>query len=198
MITCPRCTTIVQTTSRFCEICGASLDGMTVPDDPPTRPAGERRKICRCVPQTADYDADEVCRQCGLLRPAPELFGLMLAIDADLAALSDRGRRSSRAGLINQDAVAAARLTGNRALLAVADGVSMSNRAEAASAAAVAALCAALAADDAADPAAMRRAILAAQAAVLAVPVVQPKPGKDPPETTVAAAVVRHGRATIG
>jgi serine/threonine protein phosphatase PrpC len=126
------------------------------------------------------------------------LFGMMLAIDADLAALSDRGRRSSRAGLVNQDAVAAARLTGGRALLAVADGVSMSNHAEAASAAAVAALCAALAADDAADPAAMRRAILAAQAAVLAVPVVKPKPGKDPPETTVAAAVVRRGRATIG
>ncbi|MGB8839502.1 MAG: protein phosphatase 2C domain-containing protein, partial [Aliidongia sp.] len=33
---------------------------------------------------------------------------------------------------------------------------------------------------------------------VLAVPVAQPKPGKDPPETTVAAALVRQGRATIG
>jgi serine/threonine protein phosphatase PrpC len=199
MTTCPRCQAIGQPKDRFCQTCGNALDGTTVLDDPPTRPAGERHKTCSCPPDAADCDPGGFCQRCGLFRPGSESFGLMLPIDTGLAALSDRGRRAHRAGSINQDAAAAARLPRGGALLAVADGVSMSNCAEAASAAAIAALCAVLTADEIADPAAaMRRAIEAAQAAVVAVPVARPHPRKDLPETTIVAALIGQGRAIIG
>jgi PPM family protein phosphatase len=201
MISCTQCDTVAAADDRFCEACGAPLDAEAQPVDPPTRPVGERRKQCRCPSEDADPDLDGFCRACGLRSPLlPDEPDLALAVDADLAVLSDRGRRSRRAGLVNQDAALAARLWDGAALLAVADGVSMSNRAEAASAAAVAALRAELEAADGAEPAgeAMRRAIAAAQAAVLAVPVMLPDQAKDPPETTIAAALVRAGRATIG
>jgi PPM family protein phosphatase len=199
MTSCPRCQANTQAAARFCEICGTSLDGISRPEDPPTRPAGDRHKNCQCPPDVADCDPGGFCRRCGRFRSASERFGLMLPIDADLAALSDRGRRAHRAGSINQDAAVAARLPGGGTLLAVADGVSMSNCAEAASAAAVATLCAVLTADAIADPvAAMRRAIQATHAAVVAVPVIRPDPRKDPPETTIAAALVWRGRAIIG
>ena len=53
---------------------------------------------------------------------------------------------------------------------------------------------------DPAEPAValMWRAVNAAQAAVLAVQVAHPDPNKDPPETTIVAALVRDGMATIG
>jgi serine/threonine protein phosphatase PrpC len=132
--------------------------------------------------------------------PLPDAPSLVLAIDANLAALSDRGRRSRRIGLVNQDAALVARLPDGAAVLAVADGVSMSNHPEEASAAAVRALSAMLEATDGSEPAgdAMRRAIAAAQAAVLAVTVTDFDPTRDPPETTIAAALVRNDRATIG
>jgi serine/threonine protein phosphatase PrpC len=186
---------------RFCEACGAPIDGVSQPADPPTRPV-ERRKNCRCLPADAQPDEAGFCRSCGFrvaVQPDDEP-NLELPIDADLAALSDRGRRYRRTGMNNQDAALAARLPDGGALLAVADGVGSANNAEAASAAAVAAIRKVLEAirPGESPKKAMIRAIKAAQAAVLAVPVPRPDPAKAPPESTIAAALVRDGRATIG
>jgi PPM family protein phosphatase len=203
MISCPRCEMVAGPEDRFCEACGAPLDGVSQPADPPTRPVGgERRKNCRCPPGDADPDGDGFCRACGfrVASHAGDEPNLELAVDADLAVLSDRGRRYRRAGLTNQDAALAARFRDGAALLAVADGVGSANNAEGASAAAVKAIRSVLETAKVNEPMAkaMRRAIEAAQEAVLAVPVRQPDPAKAPPETTIAAALVRNGRATIG
>jgi len=204
MISCPNCETVATSRDRFCEACGASLDGKARVQDPPTRPTGgERRKNCRCPPDDVDPDEYGFCRACGFRLPEPPPSSepsLVLPVDADLAALSDRGRRYRRTGQANQDAAIAARFRDGTALLAVADGVSSANGAEAASAAAVAALRYVLESADGRESSSrlMLRAIEAAQAAVVAVQVVRPDPAKDPPETTIAAALVRDGRATLG
>jgi PPM family protein phosphatase len=205
---CRRCEAESAPESRFCESCGAPMAVTAAPAaveesaDPPTRPVGDRRRICRCAPDITASDAEGVCQICRLRVAWPQDEpNLVLAIDADLAALSDRGRRYRRSGMSNQDSALAARLSPSTALLAVADGVSQSNCPGAASAAALTALRAAFEESSVAAGAgktAMRKAIAAAQAAVLAVPVARPDPRKSPPETTIAAALVRNGRATIG
>lgn len=201
---CPRCQTAAVSEDRFCEACGAALDGVSRPADPPTRPVGgERRKTCRCPRGGADPDEDGFCRTCGFrvaAAPSPDEPSLAYAIDAGLAAISDLGRRHRTSGQVNQDAALAARFRDGSALLVVADGVSSANGAEAASAAAVAALRYVLESTDSdeAAPDTMRRAIAAAHAAVRAVEIAEPDPGKDPPESTITAALVRSGIATIG
>jgi len=201
MTSCPRCEMVAGPEDRFCEACGAPIDGVSQPADPPTRPV-ERRKNCRCLPADAQPDEAGFCRTCGfrVAAQAGDEPNLELPIDADLAALSDRGRRYRRAGMKNQDSALAARLPDGAALLAVADGVGSANNAEVASAAAVAAVRIVLKAAGPNEPPkkVMFRAISAAQRAVLAVPVPHPDPAKAPPETTIAAALVRDGRATIG
>src|SRR5579859_5500913 len=171
---------------------------MSRSQDTPTRPLVERRRWCRCSTGDVVPGDDGTCRVCRL-RLRPPSNEAAVAVDADLAVLSDTGHRYSRLGLGDQDAVSAARLADGTALLVVADGVSNSNAAAAASAAAVAAVGAEMARADGVEPAAaLRRAIAAAQAAVLAVPVPEPDPAKDAPESTIAAALIRAGRAVIG
>jgi PPM family protein phosphatase len=204
MTTCPQCDLAADPEDRFCEACGAALDGTSRPADPPTRPTGEeRRKNCRCPPDAADPDGTGFCRACGFRLPTPpppDEPSLVLMVDADLAALSDRGNRYRKGGWTNQDSAIAARLKDGAAVLAVADGVSSSNGAARASAAAVAALRFVLesASPDEAPAESMRRAVAAAHQAVKAVTVTNWDPAKDPPETTIAAALVRGGVATIG
>jgi serine/threonine protein phosphatase PrpC len=203
-IACPHCQTEADPDDRFCEACGAALDGVSQPADPPTRPVGgERRKTCRCPRGSADPDEDGFCRTCGFrvaAAPSPDEPSLAHAIDAGLAAISDPGRRHRITGSVNQDAALCARFRDGSALLVVADGVSSSSGAEAASAAAVAALRYVLESADSDEVAAdtMRRAIAAAHAAVRALEIVEPDPDKDPPETTIVAALVRRDIATIG
>jgi len=205
MASCPQCEMEAGPDDRFCEACGASLDGSARPElDPPTRPTGaERRKNCRCPPDTVDPDSQGFCRACGFRLPKaqpPDEPSLVLPIDADLAALSDRGNRYRKGRWTNQDSATAARLDDGAVVLAVADGVSSSNGAARASAAAVAALRYVLQSASENEPpvTAMRRAVAAAHEAVKAVTVANPDPAKDPPETTIAAALVRDGTATLG
>jgi PPM family protein phosphatase len=203
MASCPQCDMVAGPEDSFCEACGAPLDGTSRPADPPTRPTGsDRRKNCRCPPDDAVPDGTGACRTCGLRLPEPPPDGpsMELAVDADLAALSDRGNRYRKGCMINQDAAIAARFRDGAAVLAVADGVSSSNGAERASAAAVAALRYVLESIGESEPpvAAMRRAVAAAHEAVKAVRVANADPAKDPPESTIAAALVRDGKATLG
>jgi serine/threonine protein phosphatase PrpC len=205
MISCPICDTVATVQDRFCEACGAVLDAKAQlrVEDPPTRPTGgERRRNCRCPPNDADPDENGFCRACGFRMPAqkPDEPSVEMAIDINLAAISDRGRRYRRGNMSNQDAALAARLPDSTAVLAVADGVSSSNGAGRAAATALTALYYVLQSSDESEPPAtsMRRAIAAAQAAVVNVKVAHPDPNKDPPETTIVAALVRDGTATIG
>jgi len=204
MALCPQCDTAAGSDDRFCEACGAALDGKSQPVDPPTRPTGaERRRNCRCPPDGVDPDDSGFCRACGFRLPKATPIdepSLVVAVDADLAALSDRGNRYRKGRWTNQDSATAARLADGAAVLAVADGVSSSNGAARASAAAVAALRYVLesASDNEPPVMAMRRAVAAAHEAVKAVTVPNPDPAKDPPETTIAAALVQDGKATLG
>lgn len=204
MTACPQCDIEAGPEDRFCEACGAALDGTSRPADPPTRPTGaERRKNCRCPPDDVNPDGTGYCRACGFRlpqTPPPDEPALVLPIDDDLAAVSDRGARYRKGRWTNQDAATAARLYDGAAMLAVADGVSSSNGATRASAAAVAALRFVLQSSDETEPpvTVMRRAIAAAHEAVKNVTVPNPDPAKDPPETTIAAALVRDGKATLG
>jgi serine/threonine protein phosphatase PrpC len=204
MALCPQCDTEAGPEDRFCEACGAAIDGAARPADPPTRPTGaERRKNCRCLPDDVNPDGNGYCRTCGFrlpnVPPADEP-SLVIAVDAELAALSDRGNRYRKGRWTNQDSAMADRLDDGAAVLAVADGVSSSNGAARASAAAVAALRYVLqsAAENEPPVTAMRRAMAAAHEAVKAVTVANPDPAKDPPETTIAAALVRDGKVTFG
>ncbi len=204
MTACPQCDLEAGPEDRFCEACGAGLDGTSRPLDPPTRPTGaERRKNCRCPPGDADPDGTGYCRACGFRlpsQPPPDEPSLVLPIDDDLAAVSDRGNRYRKGRWTNQDAATAARFEDGAALLVVADGVSSCNGASRASAAAVAALRFVVQSADEAEPPVtlMRRAVAAAHEAVKVVTVPNPDPAKDPPETTIAAALVRDGKATLG
>ena len=107
--------------AKFCEGCGASLDGS----------APHPRRGCQC--EKPDLDADGFCQICGL-KPA-KIFAAAeweQAFDASLAIASDKGRRHPT----NQDFGLVARRADGAALIVVADGVSASDNPEASSRAA--------------------------------------------------------------
>jgi serine/threonine protein phosphatase PrpC len=168
----PACNEPVHPEDVFCEACGQPVPTA----EPERQPRGGWRAVA-----AADTDPDR-----------------SEAAFADLAAVSDPGLKRLR----NEDAMALARLDeeGVRILI-VCDGVSTSGEPAAASrAAAQAALAYLVAAVRFRYPepeAAMREAVTAAQAAVCAIPF--RRPGQEElPATTLVAALVRDGAATIG
>jgi PPM family protein phosphatase len=115
----------------------------------------------------------------------------------EVAGVSDRGLLRSR----NEDAMAVARLDDHDAsVLVVCDGVSTSHQAHvAAHVAADTALAALVASVEGGDgdlETAMRQAVEKAQAAVATIP--YSAGAKDPPSSTLVAAVVRAHHATVG
>lgn len=109
--------------AKFCESCGASLTA----DAPPRI----KTRGCQCV--KPEFDQDGFCQTCGL-KPAKPLPPVEYeqTIDAALALASDKGHRHPT----NQDFGIVARRADGAALIVVADGVSTSDNAEAASRAA--------------------------------------------------------------
>ena len=160
---------------------------------------------CPTCGEPVEDPAARFCETCGtsLAVPAPATApagspaaACEEAIDAALAMASDRGRRHA----VNQDAGAVARRPDGAVLLCVADGVSSADNAEGASAAAVAAALELFAAGPGQAPSVVdeaRNCVEAAAAAVLRVPRFGDDPDLDPPETTVALAVVRGVAAGI-
>jgi len=164
----PACGELVQPADRFCEACGQPV------------PSGQEVAAGRPAPTPrSDPDRSE-------------------AAFPGLAAVSDPGLRRHR----NEDAMALAALDDDGArILVVCDGVSTSGEPAAASwAAAQSALAYLVAAVQDRHPdieAAMRAAVVAAHGAVCTVP--RRRGGQDePPATTLVAALVREGAATIG
>jgi PPM family protein phosphatase len=171
---CPRCREPIRPGDRFCEACGAPIEagaaGRTAAagDGRPPPPRG-----------VAKREHQEIAF-------------------ADLVGITDRGLRRAR----NEDALAMNRLESQRArILVVCDGVSTSAEpalaSQAAADAAIAYLTGAVARGHPNLELAMKDAISAAQQAVCRVPFAQD--GEEgPPATTLVAALVMDGRATLG
>jgi serine/threonine protein phosphatase PrpC len=164
----------------------------------------EALTVVRCPGCGAAVPAgDRFCEACGRLLvtgPGPA-GGLWEAGDrveawlADAAGVCDRGLVRER----NEDAMALGPLDGGAALV-VCDGVSASADAALAARTAAEVTLAVLVATarGGADPeAALREAADEAQRAVAALPF-RPDGGAEPPASTLVAALLRGGRATIG
>ncbi len=193
---CPNCAVDVPEGVHFCESCGTRLDA-PAPGGPITGTMGP----CRCGASAAEVDDQGFCAACGRRRVAPQdpRAHLELPIAPHFGAVTDRGHRHPR----NEDAVAVAiePRDGNPAYaLVVCDGVSSSVQPQVASetAANTALQILTHAIREGADAeGALKEAILAAHRDVRALHVT-PVPDRDPPETTLVAALVRDGVATIG
>jgi hypothetical protein len=128
-------------------------------------------------------DTDGYCERCGLRQPTGRDHA-EIVLDGRAAAVTDRGLRRSR----NEDAMALL-VAGDAVVTVVCDGVGSSPRADEASATAVETAAAALARglpqEEAFDLAARAVAKLATSV-------------HDAPASTYIAAVVEHGRITLG
>jgi PPM family protein phosphatase len=170
----PDCGEPVAEGDRFCEVCGQEL----LPSVPDLDGAADGRKAdpTRGVRRARDHVEMWYPR---------------------VAGVSDRGLQRAR----NEDAIAVLRLDEKDAtVLVVCDGVSTSHQAHVASQVAADTTLASLVTsleegqDDLEE--AMRAAVVRAQTAVAAIPY---RPGaKDPPSSTLVAAVIRGDAATVG
>ncbi len=186
---CPFCTADVPDDDLFCESCGHSLKAASAP-------ASSISAGCICGAAAGEVDADGFCMVCGkrVVRPASDHVEEVLS--PLCAAVSDRGLRHDR----NEDRFGIVQVGGSYAL-AVCDGVSTTRTSEVASQAVAAGvlefLANALREDAVGDPVAVMRAAIAAGAAALRT--LQPQGSvENLPSTTVVAALVTGGEATIG
>ena len=180
---CPACAAEVPEDDAFCEACGANLHA----------PAASAAGSCQCGAGPEEVDADGFCLRCGRRVRRPAADHIELLVSAACAAVSDRGVKHDR----NEDrcAIAAA---GEGFALVVCDGVSATNKSERASGAVSEAVLQSLVTHlqrPAGDAEAAMRQALGAGAATLSNPY-QAEP--DPPSTTVVAALVADGVATLG
>jgi len=187
---CPSCRWLIEPGDRYCEKCGHELERSASPD------SGVERRLVTGEVQTGTT-------RVVWARPTAD------HVELDLhwaAAVSDRGRRHTR----NEDAFALA-TAGDRVAVVVCDGVSMSaNPARASAAASQAALRVlqrALSAPAWPGPAQAEAllvdALVEAYRAVAAVPGTNPAAPLQPgdydqlPATTIVAALVGDGRASV-
>ncbi len=186
---CPNCNTSLLPDDRFCDNCGVPL----MADSPSPTLA-----CTNCG--TSAIDAEGYCAQCGV-RTVPGASAvpkdrIELAVSQRLAGVSDPGLKHDR----NEDAIALQTVNPDQHILVVCDGVSSSQTPELAAQAAATATCQSLAAALQGNEAAelvMKRSITAALDAVCAVPY-QAQEDRDPPSTTIVAAIVQATRVTIG
>ena len=189
---CPSCGTPAPEGARFCEVDGTQL----TPANAPGAVIGN----CRCGAGPDAIDEQGFCTECGRKRLKQTRDHSEVSIAPNFGGVTDRGRRHRQ----NEDDLA---LVLERRddkpvyVLVVCDGVSSSQHAEMASAAACSAVCEVLSTavrEGRRDPKeAMAEAVRAANKAVCLLPHVEDDP-KDPPETTLVAALVQDGVATIG
>jgi serine/threonine protein phosphatase PrpC len=190
---CPACTVEAPEEDAFCESCGQRLGGAPAPAGPASGPpvAG-----CVCGAPRGDVDEDGFCLQCGRRVVRPPSDHIEEPISPVFAAVSDRGLRHDR----NEDRFAIVEAGGGYAMV-VCDGVSATRKSEIASSAVSAgvleSLAEALRAGKIEDSEAAMRAAIAAGVAKLAAQSQREESG-NAPSTTVVAALVADGMATIG
>jgi serine/threonine protein phosphatase PrpC len=179
---CPTCNLEQPAGNRFCEDCGARMDGQAPAAPVPviTEPA-----VC---PQCGAVNnaADGYCARCGFERKSLVEDHLEVAAPPNLAGVSDLGKVRAR----NEDFVALATENGIEVLV-VCDGVSQSQQADRAAFAAAKCVRDALLKSD------MRIALKAADAVVRAIPCETSHPA-EPAETTIVAAIRRGNAVDIG
>jgi serine/threonine protein phosphatase PrpC len=152
--------------------------------------------VCPCGAPASEIDEDGFCERCGHRARRPASDHIETALSPIAAAVSDIGLRHTR----NEDRFGI-QAAGDGYAFVVCDGVSASRESELASSAVSSevaeALAAALKNGAITDPeAVMRQAIAAGEAALAAHPARDEK--DNPPSTTVVAALVADGHATVG
>ncbi len=161
----------------FCEECGTGLKAAVGCE--------------KCGATLAQIDAEGFCTSCGLRREVSDRWEVIQS--AQLVGISDRGLKHHR----NEDCFAL-EMVQQTAILVVCDGVSSSHDSNLAAQVAATTVCQQLVLALAHQPPhlALTRAIALAQGAVsqLAAP---PPADRDPPSTTLVAAVVQDQTATI-
>jgi serine/threonine protein phosphatase PrpC len=200
---CPACVAEMPDEDLFCENCGLKLG------EPVARPQG-----CVCGAAAGETDEDGFCLTCGRrvrhasstdeaqARQPDPTDHVEQALSPAFAAVSDRGLRHAK----NEDRFGIFETAGRYAVV-VCDGVSTSRNAEIASTAVAEGVLESLSASmrtvksgEALDSAAaIREAISAGAARLAGLPLQSGPDNKDdnPPSTTVVAALVANGWATI-
>jgi len=190
---CPKCGTDVPADYNFCEIDGTPLrETVTSPLK------GKPSAFCRCGAVISSPDEDGFCAVCGELWEAR--YHIEYDYGATFAAITDRGLQHTR----NEDAVGIsveqARL-GDHQILIVCDGLSSAQRSsEASNLAAQTALSQLATAVHDGVPdllLCMKSAILAAHKAVCLLEF-DDVGQKEPPGTTIVAALVTGNTAVVG
>jgi serine/threonine protein phosphatase PrpC len=190
---CPDCATEIPDEDIFCENCGRRLGEAVAASAAATLADGQS---CGCGAGLDEVDEDGFCMRCGRRVRRPPTDHVEQALSPVFAAVSDRGvkhdRNEDRCGIV---------AAGGGYVMVVCDGVSATRKSETASEAVVAGtlkfLEAALQHGAIADPqTAMREAIAAGEAHLKASSVRDG--GENPPSTTVVAALVAEGHATLG
>ncbi len=188
---CPSCQTAVLTDDRFCEVCGTPLTPTIAANPPP--PSG----CPKCGAPTSAIDPDGYCDQCGFrhqaVRASQEFDHLVVSLNDRFAAVSDRGIHHHQ----NEDFFAIGESSASQ-ILVVCDGVSSSIAPQTASQAAAKAACQGLNHAVAQGPIAAATLQAAIDQAQIATAGLTDAAADDPPSTTIVAAVVQNGVATIG
>ncbi|MGV0024972.1 PP2C family serine/threonine-protein phosphatase [Phormidesmis priestleyi] len=169
---CPACNTSVLSDDQFCEECGTALK--------PSRPIA-------CAKCGGAIDAEGFCSDCGFRGEIPPVE---IVVDFNLAGVSDRGLKHHQ----NEDFLALQAID-NTQILVVCDGVSSADHPELAAQKVSETTCLMLA--DCLDQSpvnALKSAVSEAFSAVCQLP---SHPGLEPSSTTLVAAIVQAGVATI-
>ena len=179
---CPKCNTIAEADSNFCEECGTPLKAL---------PAGVAQKmgVCECGAGPDKIGEDGFCEVCGLKVKNSVSDHVEVELSPLVAGVSDSGKRHFQ----NEDSFCVHREK-ETVIAVVCDGVSVSQNPDQAS------QCAASAAKDSlAESAvkpnpdfnqAMRDAIRRADAAVKQVSFIPDLEEIDPPSSTIIAVIV--------
>jgi PPM family protein phosphatase len=184
---CSNCSASVLPEDQFCEECGTPLTA----SKPPTATNGCEK----CGAGSEAIDHEGYCSNCGFRKEVRE--SLEITINEHLAGISDRGLRHER----NEDYLALQQINDSQTqILVVCDGVSSSEQPELAAQAAAKTACTALAnaiQKGEKPDIAMKSAFATALLAVCNIPYIH-KDDSEPPSTTIIAAIVEAGTATIG
>jgi serine/threonine protein phosphatase PrpC len=192
---CPVCGTHGQPGDHFCELDGAVLEG----DE---KDADDNEILwCDCGAGKGHDGGDGFCDICGMKLVPAVADGEALAPAPDLGAATHVGRSHDT----DEDAVRVARIERDGVpvhAIVVCDGVSSSSHGEEASAhaaeAALAVLTAAIGAPGELDCEATMRAAIGAAHRAACEAVIAAVPGKDPPGTTIVAAIATTARIDVG
>jgi PPM family protein phosphatase len=187
---CLQCGAVLQIGDNFCEECGTAQSSFS----PSTNLINNTIGCEKCGALITEIDADGFCNQCGFRQENRVNDRFEVVCSPKFAAVCDRGLRHHH----NEDFVACAEVDGKISVMVVCDGVSSSESPELASQAAAGEVCRFLVhgAKEEKKEELMRNAIASANAKVSAIPYIITKSG-EPPSTTIVAAFVVGGVATI-